>query len=608
MEAELREYVKGLEYEKASTLAKKIIQEQEEPSVYAQFIEGWAAYRLTNYEEAIDCISPLIQKNTSNRSYYVIRANSYLKLEKLEEARTDFESAIALKPDDHSSYKKLLNVKTKLGIDTFGTDNKIQVQHNLQVSYQARNWEQFDVLLAAMEEFDAISYRYWQLLKSLFFVEIQDPSNEWETLHDLCVEHSHELSFPVFKNFIQALISASNLERLFTELPLFKEKYNTHYPVTNLSGICALFFKHQKFEEGLAFLNDLQSQIKSKDVSARFELKAFPYFLLFRNEVDNTAHSNGISEKLMHKMLSLYPERSASLVVSKTSQDCWATIKDATSDLYLDIRYKSAQSEALQHKVLTTIKEKKPLLLLRIGDGECYAFVKEVAPEKAEEINSTLESFWWGKVLNEELRNSIIGDFISTFSSADIVGLPYAIRLSQVLTAKGEENLTYSDNRLNIVFSGVKNVLQKTKSLDGAWWTDEYCNYALMGSDFMNQVIDIAPNVIVVTCFKIPEESIFDHPKVSSIYIPPVRRVSTLKETTSNEKILPETIKDLTEELCKDIEPGTVVLVSAGFAGKFLLKAAKDHGAVAIDFGSSIDHLLGLKTRNLELHTLYSED
>ncbi len=64
-------------------------------------------------------------------------------------------------------------------------------------------------------------------------------------------------------------------------------------------------------------------------------------------------------------------------------------------------------------------------------------------------------------------------------------------------------------------------------------------------------------------------------------------------------------MKDICLQVTDKIIPGTVVLVCAGFAGKFLLQASKKKGAIAIDFGSSIDHLLGHQTRNLELHTLF---
>ncbi|NQY67828.1 MAG: hypothetical protein HRT72_08920 [Flavobacteriales bacterium] len=126
-----------------------------------------------------------------------------------------------------------------------------------------------------------------------------------------------------------------------------------------------------------------------------------------------------------------------------------------------------------------------------------------------------------------------------------------------------------------------------------------------MNFDFINSVIEKAANVLIVTCFNIPKGNILEHSKVSTMIIPPVRRVANYDGVPSNEKILPEIMEDLEKEMCADLLPGSVVLVCAGFAGKFLLKAAKDRGAVAIDFGSSVDHLLGLKTRNLELHTLF---
>ena len=65
-------------------------------------------------------------------------------------------------------------------------------------------------------------------------------------------------------------------------------------------------------------------------------------------------------------------------------------------------------------------------------------------------------------------------------------------------------------------------------------------------------------------------------------------------------------MNDIKKKVGPHLYPGTLLLLSAGFAGKPILKLAKDKGAVALDFGSSIDHIMGYKTRNLELHTLFS--
>ena len=42
---------------------------------------------------------------------------------------------------------------------------------------------------------------------------------------------------------------------------------------------------------------------------------------------------------------------------------------------------------------------------------------------------------------------------------------------------------------------------------------------------------------------------------------------------------------------------GTLVLVGAGFLGKLYCQAAKNSGAVAVDFGSAFDILAGVVTR-----------
>ena len=118
--------------------------------------------------------------------------------------------------------------------------------------------------------------------------------------------------------------------------------------------------------------------------------------------------------------------------------------------------------------------------------------------------------------------------------------------------------------------------------------------------------IDTAKNVVVVGCFEIPENHIFDNQKVTMIPIPPVQKVSTVKGLASASGFLPDIIADLQLEIEPLLERGSLLLLAAGFAGKPLLLTAKKQGAVALDFGSGLDHVLGYKTRSPELTHLFS--
>ncbi len=114
--------------------------------------------------------------------------------------------------------------------------------------------------------------------------------------------------------------------------------------------------------------------------------------------------------------------------------------------------------------------------------------------------------------------------------------MPYSIRLSQTLLVEQNQKLSYSDQRLKMVFEGTHNLIDQFEISQTKVWTDEYCNYALADKNFITELIKYAPKIIVVTCFNIPKGNILYNPKIESILIPPVQKVANLANTMKTEK------------------------------------------------------------------------
>jgi hypothetical protein len=57
-------------------------------------------------------------------------------------------------------------------------------------------------------------------------------------------------------------------------------------------------------------------------------------------------------------------------------------------------------------------------------------------------------------------------------------------------------------------------------------------------------------------------------------------------------------IDEMALNLYEQVDRGVLVLVAAGFAGKWLLHTTKMAGGVALDVGSALDYWLGFKTRS----------
>lgn len=481
---------------------------------------------------------------------------------------------------------------------------RAKAHRQLAAFYKNREWDDFDRVLSKINA-SSIVRNYWAAMRSAYFMQLIDPVSKWQDIHDRCRKQHHFLSQLSFRNYVSALIETGDLIKLEALLKKHIKEYTVRGILLYLQGICALYIHKKKYVECIEFLSMAEKLPMSYSIRYRFRLKAYPYQIMCKAKVDGrTLNGNEITQGLIAEMQPIYKPGSPAKAVLDACLASWETIDRSDAKQLTDLRYNELQLRSLRSMVKQAIVDKEPLALLRLGDGESYGFASS-DPNHADEIISAMEDFWWDNQLPKDLRDSITKEFLDTVRSADIIGLPYTIRLSQTLYKLEPGSLSFSDIRQLVLFKGVKDAVEN--GLACSMWTDEYCNYAFVDTELMRELIDLSGNVVLVTCFNIPRKHVFDSEKVTVIHAPPVKKVAYLDNTTDNSKSLPEVIHDLKMQVAPHLKPGTIALISAGFAGKPLLKQAKDAGAVAIDYGSSIDHMLGYRTRNQELHTLFDD-
>lgn len=479
---------------------------------------------------------------------------------------------------------------------------QIVAHYKLNEAYKKREWEKFSLLLNKRKP-SSIVYKCWDAMKQAYFMKLDKPDVVWNDIHELCRKKNHFLSTFAFRNYIYALIGKGDVNSLKREIGKFESLYESYCPLIYLPGVCAIFVHDNQYENCLELLDTWNHSIKDENLKKEFILKSYPYYEVCNNKLKKNNKKINISEGLIDKMNQFYELGSPARVVFDECCFCWDEIKSRQNELLMDMRYVPEQIKDLRAKVKNAVVQKKPFILLRVGDGEAYAFAED-SKVYQNQIENRLEQFWWGVNLEPELRHQIIKDFKDTFSAADIIGMPYSIRLAQILTKFIPGSLIYSDIRLKVLYHGVGKYL-KNNEMKCSTWTDEYCNYAFVDKDYLSELIEASTNVVLVTCFDIPKENIFNHSKVQIVHSPPVQKISKVDNVVEFEKSLPEMISNLKLEVSELVKEGTLVFLSAGFAGKPILKVVKDKGGVAIDFGSSIDHIMGYRTRNMELHSLF---
>jgi hypothetical protein len=83
-----------------------------------------------------------------------------------------------------------------------------------------------------------------------------------------------------------------------------------------------------------------------------------------------------------------------------------------------------------------------------------------------------------------------------------------------------------------------------------------------------------------------------------NVLVPP-RHASlpVIKRRISETRALPEMIYEVADRL-GDLPRGKLVIVGAGYLGKWLTGLAKARGGVALDLGSIVDYWVGIRTRS----------
>lgn len=497
----------------------------------------------------------------------------------------------------------MASIKKYISYGLAKVSGQLDKSQRLNQFYKDREWGKFDDLISECKPSSEV-YLFWKAMKDNYFMVLDKPADVWRSIYLKLSRKEHFLTSVSFRNFINALIVEGKFDELKKELPKLANVFNTHIPVNSLTWVGALYVKNEAYQECLDFFNETAGQLtgNSRDV---FELRTYPYYWLCHHYL-NDGHEilkHSISEGLRELMIKKFQTNSAAYQVFEKSISCWDKIVSESPQLLLELRYMENQINDIRNRVFQALKTETPLLLLRLGDGEAYAFADENSEDEAD-IIPTLEKFWWATNLDSSLREGLIKDVKETIRDADIIGLPYTIRLSQTLSEFKSGKLSYSDRRQKILFQGVERMLDQNE-VSCSHWVDEYCNYAFVKEDVLREMIQLAKNVVLVGCFNIPEGSIFSNSKVEVIQIPPVQKISEIENVMKSDKSLPEILKEIEGKLEPKLSKGSLLLLAGGFAGKPLLKVAKDKGAVAIDFGSGIDHVLGYKTRSQELHLLF---
>jgi hypothetical protein len=516
-----------------------------------------------------------LDKKTSQQAHFLKNVLNHPKLAE----RDDLKVALA-------EYALILDPQSKQARQAFVTACKKVVS----VSYSTRQFESFEKYLQKLKPFDPVHEQFFRL-SSRQFLKADVTVQEWKLLLAMAHEAKSNLIKRIHSGLIVKLIHAENMAEAFSE---FKKMLSfTRFARHDLRLTIALLrlaLKKRKKQEILSIRKFAKKKNVDRDLRGFSKLKLFEVLSEIRFE------KGGAPQGLWKLMMRLLKKTST----TRENKDYIIRLSrifdliEKNHPTYLDIRMAPADQAELQKVIERAIEFQKPFSLLRLGDADSYGLETVGFDRKIFEKDcEARERKWWGINLPDEIKGKTQMMFRQTLLDTDAIGIPSIFRFVSDLPDPWTSFLAERNQRGSVVvMDSIHDLILTGKIGKETIFTDNRCHYVLFDRNSTEKLMAKTGEAIIVSHYSKEQlQKVFKYP-IQTVRIP---------GEGGGVVSLPYQMEKLIEELRSKVEPGSLVFVAAGFAGKYFLKVAKDQGAIALDVGAMADYWLGIKSRGLEL-------
>jgi hypothetical protein len=278
---------------------------------------------------------------------------------------------------------------------------------------------------------------------------------------------------------------------------------------------------------------------------------------------------------------------------------------------FLDTDISSEQCRAFVGLVRSRLSEGQPFSFVRIGDGEaaCLPYEPRLATLAMADAKDR-ERIWWGEPLRHAEREWLAPRVAHAIWSADCIGIPTIARFVRELKLSQRDSL-----ESNLTGRGLRSILycvERLQELRPALlplpaFTSCHLHQELALWNLYGELFDGGMEVVLVTCHPGAADWVgktFGLRVVANLLMPPDEVTGpVLPARHGDRRPLPQVLQEVAEAM-GDLPRQRLVLVGAGYPGKWLIEVARSRGGVALDLGSVFDHWLGFRTRSyLDLNT-----
>jgi hypothetical protein len=247
----------------------------------------------------------------------------------------------------------------------------------------------------------------------------------------------------------------------------------------------------------------------------------------------------------------------------------------------------------------------EPFSFVRLGDGEANCLPYETASRAhAAGDAAEREVVWWGAPVPTGRRVELAVRVLAATRRADCVGVPGAARFLRDIPLDRDDALlaTRSGRGLRAVLSAMEGgYLNDASTPPSRSYASAHLHQDLAYWKLYGELFDHVGDVVCVTCHPDLPDALrarFGIGTAANFVIAPRSATArVLRKLTADTRTLPEMVRDVLTAM-GDTPRGRLVIVGAGYLGKWICDEARARGGVALDLGSIVDYWVGLKTRS----------
>jgi hypothetical protein len=287
------------------------------------------------------------------------------------------------------------------------------------------------------------------------------------------------------------------------------------------------------------------------------------------------------------------------------SISCEATLELAAARCLFDTDISREQCRAFISLVHDRLAARQPFSFVRIGDGDAACLPYEPRLSGLTHVDALdRERIWWGAPLKARLRARLVPLVARAMWDADCIGIPATGRFLRELNLRKPDSL-----ELSLTGRGLRSILYCAERFETfrspgrppPVFASCHLHQDLALWNCYAELFDGVGDILLVSCH--PEladwmSTQFGARIAGNIVLPP-DRVSgpLLRNRVAERRLLPDMLDEI-GDMIANMADRRLVLVGAGYPGKWLVEIARQKGGVALDVGSIFDYWLGLPTRS----------